>query len=145
MCCKAVTANLFTVVFPLVEPISTDISKPKSYIGGYLSIIRPTITVTSNSPSIPTSLPTSLFFSSILISKSISHQILFWRWSTVESYVINSSDLCLTRIRTETINCPSSRNCLSVIYSIKGSCVIFWGPSISWKFIVEASKSKSFQ
>ena len=44
MRCKAVTENLFTLVGPLVEPISTDIVKPKSYIDTYISIRRSTIT-----------------------------------------------------------------------------------------------------
>ena len=39
----------------------------------------------------------------------------------------------------------ASRNCLSIIYLIKGRYVLFQGPSISWKIIVEAILSKSFQ
>ena len=53
---KTVTENLFTVVGTLVETSITSIEKPKGYIEAYISIRKPTITVTSNIPVIPPSL-----------------------------------------------------------------------------------------
>ena len=60
MRCKAVTANLLTVV-GLIVYSSAAISKPKVYLEAYLSIMQPPITVTSSSPVISTSL-SSFFF-----------------------------------------------------------------------------------
>ena len=94
---KAVTANLLTVVGLLVEPSKA--IKKMSSLEASLSIRQPTITVISSSPFISPPLSRSLFFSSMLISNSRSHQSIGQRWSTVDSYVGNISDLCGRRSR----------------------------------------------
>ena len=67
ICCKAVTEKMFTVVGLLVE-LSTYIEKPKGYIEASLSIRRPSVTVTYNSPVISSSLFSLVFFRSELQS-----------------------------------------------------------------------------
>ena len=144
MCCKAVIANFFAVLVLLVKP-SIYIENQKGSLEAYLSIMWPPIIVASSSPVIPPSLPSSFFFSSMPRSNSRRHQIIGWQWITVESYVINSSDLCRMRITTGKMKCMSSRNFLSVIDLIKERYVIFWSPSISWKRIIEAIRRKLFR
>ena len=141
MCCKAVTSNFFIVVGILPGP-STYIVKPKGYIEAYLFIGKPHITVTSIIPVIYSSLYIYFFFSNIMISNSISHRSIGWWWSTVGIYFVNSADLYVMIIRTIKMKFAASRNCLSITKLIKGGYVIFQGPSISWKIIVETIKSK---
>ena len=137
MRCKAVTANLLTVVGLPVEP-STAIAKPKGYLDASLSIRQPPRTVTSSNPVISPSLSSFFFFSSMLRSNSRSHRSIGKQWITVESYVGNSADLYGRRNITGKMKCKASRNYLSIIELIKGRYVLFRGPSISWKRIVEA-------
>ena len=118
MRCKSVTANFFTVVGLLVENI-TAIAKPKGYLEAFLSIGQPLITVTYSSPVITPSLPSSFFFSSMLRSNSKIHRSIGLQWSNVESYVVNITDLCVTRVRTEKINCAAIIKYLSIVDLIK--------------------------
>ena len=141
MRCKAFTANLLTVVRLLIEP-STYIEKLKASLEASISVSQNPITVASSSPVVSTSLSSSFFFSRILKSKSISHQSIRKRRSTVESYVVNISDLCGIKSRTIKMKCTESRNCLSFIDLIKGRCIIFRGPSISQKMFSEAIRYK---
>ena len=141
---KSVTANLLTVVGILVEP-SAAIENPKVSLETSSSIRQHPITVNSSSPIISPSLYSSFFSSSMLRSNSRSHRSIGWRWSPVESYVGNIADLCGMRSRTGKMKCMASRNCTPLINLIKGRYVIFRGPSISWKIIVEAIKSTLFQ
>ena len=143
MRCKAVTSNLLTVVGLIVEP-RIAIEKIKGYIEAFIYMIQTPITVTSINLANPPHLSSFLFFSSMLISNSRSHQSIGKQWSTVENYVENSADLCGSRNRTEKMRCTESRKCLSSIDIIKGGYVLFRGPSISWKSIVEAIYSKLF-
>ena len=73
MRCKAIMANLLTVVGLIVEPI-TDIEKPTGYIEGYISIRQPPWKVTYSKPVISLSLSILFYFCSMLISNSRSHQ-----------------------------------------------------------------------
>ena len=80
----------------------------------------------------------------LITSYKIRRSIGSW-WSTVHSEVVKSPDFCGTIIITVNIYCTASRNFLSIIYLIKERFVLFRSPSISWKFIVEAIKSKLIQ
>ena len=142
---KSVRVKLFTVVGILVEPIITAIVNPKVFIEASLSMVQPTIKVTAKIPVIPSSVPGSLFFRSILISSCRSHWRRGLRWITVESYFRNSTDLCGTMIITVKLKFPACINYISIVDLINGRYFLCRSPSISWKHIVEATNSKSFQ
>ena len=120
--CKTITAKFLAIVHCLVETIIIH-AKPKAYLEAYISACQPFLTVTYIKPVISLYIYRFLSFSSILISNR------YW-WSTVFNYVVNSAGCCLGRNRSGEINWTSSRNCLSFIYIIKGSCVLCWCHSL---------------
>ena len=121
---KTITANLSTILHLLVEPI-TSLEKQKAYLEESISIRKPW-TVTSSKPVISPYMFRFFFFGNMLRSNG-------YRWSTVESHVINSADRCGGINTTGKMKCMVSRNCISIIYLIKGRYVLCWGPSIRWK------------
>ena len=129
MRCKKITANLLTILHLLVEHI-TPLEKPKASLEAYISIRQPTCTVIYSNPVISLSLYSFFYFGSMLRSN------IYW-WSTVESYVGNSAGHRGGINTTVKTRLTASRNCIYIIYLIKGSYVLCWGPSISWKSIVE--------
>ena len=133
---KTITANLSTILHLLVEPI-TSLEKQKAYLEESISIRKPW-TVNSSKPVISPSMFRFFFFGNMLRSNG-------YRWSTVESHVINSADRCGGRNKTGKMKCMVSRNCISIIYLIKGRYVLCWGHSIRWKRMVEEILSKSFR
>ena len=132
---KTITTNLLTIVHLLVETI-TSLAKPKASLEESVSIRKIPWTVTSSKPVISPSLFSFLFFGNMMRSNR------YW-WSTVESHVGNSADRCGGRNTTGKMKCTASRNFISVIDIVKGRYVIFLGPSIRWKRVVEAILRKS--
>ena len=134
---KTITTNLSTIVHLLVEPI-TSIAKPKASKEAYISIMQLPLIVTSSKPVISPSLFSFFFFGNMLISNR-------YLWGTVESHVGNSANCCRGRNTTGKMKCMASINCISIIDLIKGLYVLFLGPYIRWKIVVEAILSKSFR
>ena len=89
MCCKAVTANFFTLVGLIFEP-SIAIGRLKGSLDVSPFIMQPSIAVTSTSTVIYSSLFSSFFFSIMLRTNSRYHQRRGWKYGTVESEVRNS-------------------------------------------------------
>ena len=133
---QTITMNFSTLVHILVESI-TPLAQPKAYLEAYISVIQLPLTVTSSKPVISTSLFSFFFFGNMLRYNRYS-------WGTVESHVWNSADRCRGIKTTGKMMCMTSRNCISIIYLIKGRYVLCWGTSIRWKIIVEAILGKSF-
>ena len=140
MCCKAVKVNLLAVVGLIVEP-STSIEKPNGYVEEYLSISQHNINATYYNTVISTSLSSFFFFIIMMLSNGRIHLSIHKGWSTVESYVRNSAELCGRRSRTGKMKFAASRNCISLINLIKGRHVIFRGPSISRKVLLKQSRA----
>ena len=116
ICCKEITDNFLTVVDLLVRPIKT-IVKPKGSLETYFFIRQPPLTVNSSNlvkyPSL-----SNFFFLGIMIRSNIrSHQ-----WSTVESYVVNSADLCVRRNRTVKMNYTAAETVSPSSTSLTGEC-----------------------
>ena len=141
MRCKIITANLLKIVRLLVEPI-TYLTKPNTSFEEYLSISKPTWTVTYIKPVISPSLYSFSYFIIILIFNSRSHRSIEYWQRTVESYVRNSAGRRGGINITVKMKCTASRKCLSFIYLIKGRYVLWQGTSISWRRTVEAINSK---
>ena len=121
---KIITANLLKIVGLLVEHI-TSIAKPKASLERYLSLKKTPWKVSSSKPVISPSLSSFFSFGSMLRSNSISNWSIGYWWSTVESYVGNSSGHCRRRNTTGTMKCIESSNCLYFINLINGG-VSFW-------------------
>ena len=134
---KKITANLSKIVCLIVEPI-TYLAEPKDSPEASLYISQTTWTITSSKPVIYPSLSSFLYFGNMMISNG------YW-WSTVESYVVNSSVCCRGINTTGKMKLTESRNFNSIINLIKGRYVICWSNNIGWKSIVEAILSKSFR
>ena len=132
MHCKSITANLLTIVGLLVENI-TSLAKPKASLEASLSIRKPPLTLTYSKPVISPSLSSLISFRSILRYNSRSPRSIGYWWSTVESYVGNSSGHCGGRNITGKMKFTSSIKCVSFIGLIKGRSVLFRGTSISLK------------
>ena len=137
MCCKTITANLLIIVVLLVET-STYISKPTAYLEASLSIRQNHWTVTYITKVIYPSLSSFFYFRNILRSNMRSHQSIDKRWITIESYVGNSTGRCRSKNTTWKMNCKEIIKCLSFIDLIKWRYVLFRGPSITWKGVVES-------
>ena len=134
---KTITTNLSTIVHLLVEPITSPV-KPKASLEASIYIRQLPWTINYSKLVMSPSLFSVLFFGNMLRSKR------YW-WGTIESHVGISTDHCGGRYTTGKIKCTTTRNFIYINDLIKGRCVLWWGPSIRRKRIIEAILSKLFQ
>ena len=111
---KTIINNLLTIVGLLVEPITSH-AKSKDSLESSLSIRQPPWIETSSNPVIYPFLYEFLSFRIMMRSNSRSYWSIWYWWSTVESYVGNSSGRYGVRNRTGKMKCTESRYCLYFI------------------------------